>query len=124
MSSLVRTIQKKIAKAQGYVRQKQEIREIGGVPQIIRLKRGEGVIIGPDGESTRSYQWPQVSAPTNPDAPLPASRSARGRRRGQPSKRPTVIVAVPQPLAPKKPVLTVEQKRAPKKRSRAKKAVA
>jgi hypothetical protein len=81
MSSLVRTIQKRIAKAQGYTRQTSRVEIRGGQPVIIPLKRGQGDIIGPDGESTGSKQWPQVSHPTREVDVKDSAR--RGSRRGR-----------------------------------------
>lgn len=84
MSSLVRTIQKRIAKAQKYERQTQRVDVIAGKPQVVHLKRGEGDIIGPDGESIGSKHWPQVAAPTR--AHTPKVKAPRGSRRGKHSK--------------------------------------
>lgn len=57
MSSYLRTIQKRILKKMGYVRQSHEVRN----DQVVRLKKGEGKIIGPNGELVGQH-YPQVVA--------------------------------------------------------------
>lgn len=61
MSSLVRRLQIRILKRKGYTRQVHRVHmsETTGIPTLIRLKRGEGEIIAPDGTSTNSRNWPR-----------------------------------------------------------------
>lgn len=80
MSSLVRTIQKRIAKRMGFVRQTSRLVIVGGVPQAVPFKRGQGPILNPNGEPIGQH-WPQVKAPTN--AHTPKRKKARGSRRGK-----------------------------------------
>lgn len=61
MSSIARTIQKRRLRARGYTRQTKviEISPTTGQPVVINLKKGQGLIIGPDGHSTKKHQYPR-----------------------------------------------------------------
>jgi len=60
MSSFVRTLQKQMLKRMGYHRQKVSVSEVAGVVMSRRLKKGEGPILKPDGESTGNTFWPKM----------------------------------------------------------------
>lgn len=79
MSGFIRTLQKRMAKKMGYERQTQKVVVNNGIPSIVKLGRGEGAIIGPDGEPIGKH-WPQVSAATREVAKI--NRVPRGSRRG------------------------------------------
>ena len=80
MSSLIRTLQKRMAKKMGYVRQTQKFTVVNGQPQVVRLGRGEGPILNPDNEPI-GHHWPQVSAPTRSTEKV--KHAPRGSRRSK-----------------------------------------
>ena len=80
MSSLIRTIQKRIAKKMGYTRQTSRVVMASGGPRVVPYRKGEGPILDPNGEIFGQH-WPQVKAPTNPHEPKP--KAPRGSRRGK-----------------------------------------
>lgn len=80
MSSLVRTIQKSILKRIGYERQKERLVMRHGRPQVVRLKKGEGPILNPDGDSTGSRAWPRLTIKAEK---LERRRSAYRPRKGR-----------------------------------------
>lgn len=62
MSGFVRTLEKRILKRKGYVRQTSEIRKDEfDKPYIHHFAKGEGPIINANGESTKSSRWPRVT---------------------------------------------------------------
>lgn len=73
MSSFIRTLQKRILKRQGFTRQTRrvEVSKLTGLPTIISLKKGEGNIIGPDGQDTKRRHYPRY-LPKVPIAAPPA----------------------------------------------------
>lgn len=57
MSGFVRTLEKRMLKRMGYTRQKARFDDQTG---IVRLRKGEGEIIAPDGSSTGARRWPRL----------------------------------------------------------------
>lgn len=98
MSSLVRRIQKNIARKMGYVRQQQRI-EPGDPPRVVRLRKGEGDILNGLGESTGSKRWPQVSVASNPKDKARLARESRDVLHGRMAP-PEMVVK--KPRRPKK----------------------
>ena len=92
MSGFVRTIQKSILKRAGYERQKERLVVNNGRPVIVKLKKGEGVILDPAGDSTGSRKWPTITAGGGKgqkrafNGAYLNGRKERGRRRGKHSK--------------------------------------
>jgi len=79
MSSGIRTLQKRIFKRIGYVRQTQKIDEKTGA--IIHLRKGEGQIIGPDHQPV-GQNYPRFLPPMDGNGTPKRKGAARGSRRG------------------------------------------
>lgn len=88
MSSILRTLQKRMMKkAGGLSRQKRRMDMIAGVPTVVMIPKGKRPIVDGAGEEVGMH-WPKRFAmPTNPNARKKRPGPARGSRRGQMSKK-------------------------------------
>lgn len=82
MSSGVRTLQKRLLRKFGFVRQTSRIANVAGVPTVIPFRKGEGPILAPNGARIGRH-YPKLMPPMRGDGTPKRKGAPRGSRRGK-----------------------------------------